>query len=220
MRLRVASLLLVMGFSVPAQALMEQSSHVLNIGMGGGVPLMDIDLAPVGGGRERFGSSGVAGGAQYIYQATPAIGLGLDIAGVRFADREHLLPQSVAASGGSLLTVEGLARFLLLPEKRLSPFILGGAGMNHFNANLEARPAAGFVWSDTRTSEIRRIIDKTSLGYALSLGGGLEGRIGETGLLGIEGRWSYASIDRNTYGTKAALATTLFARLGWVFGGR
>ena len=111
---RRAVVALLLGLVSPAWSLTEPGSHILNIGMGGGVPLMDIDLATAGGGRERLGSSGLAAGAQYLYQATPAIGIGLDLAGVRFSDHEHILAQSIAASGGSLFTAQPIVRILLL----------------------------------------------------------------------------------------------------------
>jgi hypothetical protein len=105
---------------------------------------------------------------------------------------------------GSALYVEG--RWLALPEKRLSPFVVAGLGFNTYSEELEVTPKPGFKWSDTGTIEMREF-ENTQTGAALMTGVGAQYLMGRSFVGSVEAAWHYWSIDATKFGSLYQLSS-------------
>lgn len=211
------SMLLTVSIS-PARAEIKEGAQILSLGLGAGVPLTEIDLVPAGGsGKEPLAGAGFALDGRWLYHATSHIGVGAELGYSQFGDKDHNVTSAVAVTGGSLLTFQAIARYVFLPEKQLSPYLLGGTGFNRLSGHLKATPTTGFVWANTGTRETRTFVDTSSIGAVFSIGAGLEGSITERLLAGLEFKWSLLGMDKDKFGTSFGSALNIGSRFGWKF---
>ena len=205
--------------AAPCRAEIRPGQQFVTLGMGAGVPLSEVDATALGGGKKPLGSPGFYGSAQYIYHTRPSLGWGLEAAYSRFGDMDHNVFFGVLTTGGSVLTVQGIFRYVFLPERKASPYFLAGIGANRFSAHLKARPTPPFAWADTSTNEARTFVDASSTGFAFSLGLGVEGSTRRDWVFGAELRWLYARVDKDKFGESSGRALGLYGRVGRKFGG-
>lgn len=205
-------------FAAPCHAEIRSGQQFLTLGLGAGMPLSDVDTTALGGGKRPLGSPGFSGSAQYIYHARPSLGWGLEAAYSRFGEMDHNVVFGVLTTGASVLTVQGLLRYVFLPESKASPYLLAGAGANRFSAHLKARPTPPFVWANTSTNETRTFTDASSTGFAFSLGIGVEGSSRQDWVFGAEMRWLYARVDKDKFGESSGRTLGLYGRVGRKFG--
>jgi len=186
----------------------QVGDSVLNPDIGLGVPLSELNLSRIGAGSQRPGDPGLAVGARYMYQTSERVSLGGQISHTNFGDRDFVEPGLAGTIGGSLLTIEGLARYWLMPPKTVNPYVVAGLGINRFAAH---------VHETFDPSEV--LLDSDSIGLAASAGAGVEGRFGKDNSLaaGAELVYELATIDSGKFGSSALSGLGLAGRVGYRF---
>jgi|CXWL01.1.fsa_nt_gi opacity protein-like surface antigen len=159
---------------------------------------------------QKPGSNGVSGFIQYIYFPTPFLGAGLEINGANFPTNTipHFNLGNAPVSRGnlpatdrakietraSLLQCLATARYVIAPKNRLNPYLLAGLGVNTFQASSDIIPL--------NPGPQESHWDRNSIGAALAVGGGLQTSLfSDKMMLGVEGRWSYSTVDSKKFGT-------------------
>ncbi len=183
-------------------ALAEQKGDSLyDLGVGIGVPISGLDLARFGGGSEKPGETGLALSPQYLFQVSPAVGLGAELTYMNFPGASVSLPGGPASSSGDLLAVEGVGRWLFDPSQSFSPYLIAGLGVERYAVTVEQGGTT--------------ILDSSSGGLTLSPGAGVRVDLGSRAEGMAELRWRLGAISRSRYGTGLSNALGLFLRLGW-----
>lgn len=198
------ALALVVWACANAAAQTKAGDSIGSLGLGLGQPISGLNLARYGGGSEAPGSGGVAISPQFIRQLDPHLGLGGELTYQGFSDKAA--PRDARPDltvGGSLLTVELVARYLVTPEKTFSPYLIGGLGLSDFSAHVKSGSST--------------LIDTNAMGLALSAGGGAQASLTESLLAMGELRWHLGTSDSEKFGTGAVNALAVLLRLGWKF---
>lgn len=245
LRVMLAAVVALAGLGQYAAAEISAGQHVIIAGIGGGIPTGDInvvhktDIDEANGNdlltiNKRAGASGLSGFAQYTYHVWPFLGFGIDIQATGFGKRkndvslEGRVPNGSAAFGagaGGTFTSEAtlvqylaIARWVIMPEKNINPYLLGGIGFNSFNASVRFDPNANAasLWNDGTHNE-RQLYTRSSAGFGSSLGGGVQAQAMDSLLLGIEGRWNYSGVDSSDFGTKSVNSGGGYFWAGWKF---
>lgn len=188
--------------SAPAAArpVINERKHLVSLGIGFDVPTNNIDFHSIpNGGQASNGDLGIQFGAQYLYYVTPRLGLG---ANFDYFDRDYtispgLFPAATSSVGGDTLLMLGIARYTLVDDGWMRPFVLAGAGMGRNSTTVDVRASN---WSDTNTHETRRLVDDTVWAPAATLRAGLDFYIEpiEPGVITFEAGWT--GLASETYG--------------------
>lgn len=211
----------------PASAVVKAGEQQASVTAGAAIPLMQFDFSAVGGTSEKTGGSGVGFGGQYLYHLTPALGLGGEFNYASFGDQTHNVTKAVVTSSYKTWSMEAVARYVLMPEAKVNPYLIAGLGVGATSAKATTKPAPGFVWANTGTTESRTNFDGSATGAAFSIGAGADADITDSLFAGLELRWRYAGASK-TYvdGVDSSLRDSVPAgtglgiagRIGWKFG--
>jgi opacity protein-like surface antigen len=180
-----------------AHAQYTAGSHEAGFTLGAAIPLTKTDLTALGGEEKVAVKTGINVNGRYLYHASPQWAFGGEIGYAAFGDKEHDLTDSgaIMREGAKSLVFEGIAKYTLAPGKKTRPYFIGGLGYGNLQQKTETKPAAGFTWSDTGTTEYRTNYDESIGALAFSLGAGLESFLTDSLALGIEARWRTLSTD-------------------------
>jgi opacity protein-like surface antigen len=180
--------------------------RVLNAGLGGALPLSSY-------GFKRAANDGIAAGLEFLVHFKPQWDLGVRMDDMGFGTA---YPQSAAADGkaqvaATAVLIEG--RWLARPDRRVSPFLVGGLGVNIYDEELDITQKGASLQSE---------IENESLGLAVMLGGGVQVLLSRSYLADFEACWHYWGISGTTFGSPMqssdyVQAVSLMARLGWRF---
>jgi len=173
---------------------------------GGAFPLSDIKIE--GTGSERIGEAGGAGGIQVLVPINDRIGVGLDYLANNFGEKtsDALLPPFHADYKFHSNVVLVGARLSMSDKEKFRPFIFGGMGFHSTSLWADLNPTTGFVWSDTHTTEKRRIVDSSSTGFAAAFAGGFDYSVSSVVSIGAEARYEY--LAQTNFTTKSISAVT------------
>ncbi|MBI3551130.1 MAG: hypothetical protein HY077_01315 [Elusimicrobia bacterium] len=187
---------------------------VLKAGIGAALPLPAYAF-------NNIARPGLASDVEFLINVEPSWAFGFRTDAFAYTTA---YPQSETAVGkaqvnGGDLLFEG--RWLALPERKLSPFLVGGLGVNTYTEEFELAPKPGFKWLDTGTRETRELED-TSVGMAAMLGVGAQYLISRHYVADVEAAWHWWRIDSDKFSnfmqqSSFAQAVSLMARLGWRF---
>ena len=123
-----------------------------------------------------------------------------------------------ARSQDTAATAEIVGRYNLLADAAtFAPYLHSGLGVAYFQKS-SGEPLPGSTWTDTGSGETRQIQDDSSLGVAFSFGLGVETKLSDSLILGLETAWHIFGVSKTTYGTSTIGAPTVSLRLGWRFG--
>lgn len=205
-------------------------SQTLSIDFGLAAPLSDVNFSPIGGGSAGNGDVGPLVGLQYLHDLRPgwAAGGELQYANRSATDSQALLPNADAHVFGDSLLLLGVLKYSLTDRRRARPFVLAGLGAGRTSTTIDARPDFGYSWSDTGTSERRRLIDGSAWGLASTVRLGVDFALRHAEILTVEAGWmglSGASYPATAQGSLLGLSSvsasldyfTLAARWGFRF---
>jgi len=164
-------------------------------------------------------------GAQYLYEIDENFDVGLQADYFHFGSKDYTLTnngtggQLNARSQDTAATVEIMGRYNLLQDAaQFAPYLHSGVGMAYFRQKSSGEPLPGSTWTDTGTGETRQLQDDSSLGFAFSFGAGVDTKLSDNLILGLETAWHIFGVSKTTYGTTAIGVPTVSLRLGWRFG--
>ncbi|MDA8131007.1 MAG: outer membrane beta-barrel protein [Elusimicrobia bacterium] len=209
------------------RAEVKKGQQFININAGAAIPITKTDMTDLGGKNETAVKSGLAIGGQYIYQFSPAWGIGAEFASSSFKGQDHEILSHAAKiqNSASAVTMQAVVRCILTPEKRFYPYLLAGAGYGKTDISAKTKPINSGVWSDTLTTEWRDNYDTSISGAALTLGAGVEGNLTDSIVAGLGVRWQNIVAKKtitDTLGIKWDIKNNQSANatimLGWKFG--
>jgi opacity protein-like surface antigen len=188
--------------------------RVIKAGLGGVLPLTSY-------GFNRVANGGIDAGVELLVHLKPHWDLGLRMDDMGFSTS---YPRTAASDGKAQVQAAALlfeGRWVARPDRRLSPFLVGGLGVNLYSEEIEITPKPGYKWTDTNTGEMREI-DDNSAGLAAMLGGGVQVLLSRSYVADFEACWHYWGISGGTFGNSMqsssyVQAVSLLARLGWRF---
>jgi hypothetical protein len=181
-------MMLVLPLSLAAEE--RAGDQALSLNLGVSIPTSDIDLGSAGGGKSKAGAPGFAGGAQYLYNAAPNLGVGLDInyIGTGRESSSDILAPGITDTYFQSLVLMAIARANLSTRNPV-PYFIGGLGFHSTTLHLDTAPGPGLVWADTHTTETRAIVNDTHQGFAGALGFGMDYYVTPQTFLGAEMRF-------------------------------
>lgn len=189
-RLLLFALLMAPGFATKAYA------HTLSLNLGVGIPISNVDVSNVCsggicGGKEKAGSAGLSVGGQYLYNLRDDIGLGIDINYFGSGDQNSstFIPRADSTLSSKATTVLAVYKYSFTTKGVIWPYVIAGLGFSSSNLKIDAKPATGFVWGDTGTTETRNMLDTTKTVFASAIGLGLDIPITANIIVGGEARW-------------------------------
>jgi opacity protein-like surface antigen len=141
--------------------------------------------------RDYADGGGLIGGEfLYYVQDAPTVAFGVDISHAGFGNHDSalLLPHLFTASSAQSTSGLVVAR-LGFPLGRVRPYLQGGVGLHQTSLTLKGVPFDGFAWTDTNTSEERRMYDNGHVGPALGGAVGLHVYLTEQFFIGAEYRF-------------------------------
>lgn len=168
-------------------------AQTLSFDFGVDAPLNDVSLSGTSGGDSA--SDGIAGplfGVQYLYHPVPRLGWGLEF---HYYDRSgtdspDLLPSSDSHVFGDTLLLLGVMKCSLTDRGPVRPYVLLGLGGHRTTTTIDSHPSPGYAWSDTQTTETRRVVDDSALGLAASARLGLDFGFAGPFTFGVEAGWT------------------------------
>lgn len=145
-------------------------------------------------GEGDAGRGGGAYGVRYLKALNDRIGLGFEFDSFNpgAAESSSLVTNaisSVKVQSNQIMAI-GRARF---GRERIHPYAIAGVGLHSTSMQIDVKPQAGFVWTNTGTREPRTAVDDRQLGAALSLQGGLDIDVAPAFAIGVGLGWHYAS---------------------------
>ena len=167
---------------------------------------------------------GPAGGFQYLYELDEEFGVGVQADYFHFGSKNYTLTnddtngQMNTKSQDDAATLEVMGRYNLIPNATFAPYLHSGIGVAYFHQKSNGTPLPGSTWTNGNGTETRQIQDTTSLGVAFSFGLGVEKKLSDSLVLGLEAAWHIFGVSKATYGTSTIGAPTVSLRLGWRFG--
>jgi len=172
---------------------------------GGTFPMSKIEIE--GGGKDDIGKSGVAAGIQLMVPVHERISVGFDFLNHNFGEKtsDVLLPPTRATYQLDSRTFLAAGR-LDFPHEKIRPFIFLGLGFHSSSMEADLEPTAGLAWSDTGTTEKRRIIDDSGTAFASALALGADFSVSSAAYIGFEARYSY--FGKTTFHTRSISATS------------
>lgn len=181
----------------------ERGETLLKAGLGGAVPLSAHGFNQIAG-------SGVASEVEGVLQIDPHWGIGLRADGESFSTT---YPQTSTLSEKANVEVSALlleGRYVVSPKDRVSPFLIGGLGLNFYTEELEGTPRSG-------GGPTQDLIEGNSTGLVASLGGGVQFLISRRYIAELAARWNYFQVDHSLFGFDSAQTVTMLATIGWRF---
>lgn len=179
-----------------ANAQINTGTQILNFHIGGALAQNKTAITTWIGQKPEAAVTGIQLDGQYIYSITPAIGIGGALSYSNGTKKYENLPTGGANSGvitnwANAIKAEAIVRCVLLPSKKVYPYIIGGVGFGKASINAEAKPGENAWWVNTGTTESRKIYNTASIsGLSYSYGVGLEGAISNGAIIGLAIRWS------------------------------
>lgn len=216
--------------------LFEPRLNTVSFDFGLSVPASSLDFSGtdfgggVRGGRANNGDLGARIGLQYLRAVTPRSALGVEFAYVdrSSTDSPDLLPNAFSHVSGDSVILLANWKYMLTKDGEVRPYVLFGAGGHYTSTTVDAHPNPGFVWSDTLTSEGRRIVDGSEWGPAMSVRLGLDFLFAQPTIFGLEVGWT--GLANSKYrptsqgqdlglpgGTNMLNLITFSGRWGWSF---
>lgn len=179
----------------PANAEINAGTQILNFHIGGALAQNKTALTAWTDQKPKVAVDGIQLDGQYIYSITTVLGIGGAISYSNGTKRYKDLP---AGAGKGKLTnwanavkAEAIIRCVLLPSKKVYPYIIGGVGFGKASVSADAKPMENNYWVDTGTTESRKVYNTVSIyGLSYSYGVGIEGAIGKGAIAGMAIRWS------------------------------
>jgi len=172
--LTLGSLLVIMAVN-SAQADYTQGMTMFQIYGGGAVLSGRYHQPGVSKDEQDYADGGGVIGGQFLYYISdnPCIALGFDVSHADFDSHNSylLLPNRYTQSSAKNTTGLIIAR-VAYPKGRVRPYIQGGLGAQSTSLSLDGTPINASTWTDTPTTETRRLLDSSHIGPAL------EGAIG------------------------------------------
>jgi len=167
--------------------------------------------------------TGLVGGIQYLHNLDYFTAVGIQVEGYQFDGKDHAVTSSAggrlnANSQVDAAAIEIVGRYTFLPMARFIPYVHTGLGANVLRQTTDGTPLPGFTWSDTNTSETRRLPDVNSVGISFSFGAGVETNLTDRIVLGLEATWRILGVSKAAYGNAEIDVPSLAMRLGWRFG--
>jgi hypothetical protein len=175
-----------------------------------------------GNAADKVGKPGPLLGFRYVYNLDTWLGAGfqVDVAKPGAHDSTKLLTNNISTT--KLLTGEALVlgrvRFL---QNQFRPYVMLGLGVHSTSLRLDSKPAPGFFWNDTGTTETRTLVNSRKMGIAVAFEGGFDYHFTNTVSAGTflaihsAGKASYAA---TAAGTAAGLTGVKGSFLGMVLG--
>lgn len=205
---------------------MREGEFIVKVGLGGAIPL-------AAQGFNDIAKPGASSEIEAIAQLDKHVGLG-----IRLADSQYAVayPQGAFAAGlgngsappaqqtgfvaESNVDVSTLVlelRYVFLPEKRISPFAVCGAGIDTYSErqSITPKPNSG-GWGDDGSYD-PRVYENSSSGFAAELGGGVQFLLSRHYLAEVAARWHYDTVDNARFGFNAAQSVSLLAAVGFRF---
>jgi opacity protein-like surface antigen len=164
--------------------------HFLFAGLGATLPLSDIDFQGGSNVSEPLGEVGPGGGLQYLYvPANSKWGFGVDMLyhGFSPSETDELLGVHSEFKFKSLMTLAVVRRSFLV-TRRMAPYVFLGLGLSSNRLKWEITPPPGTLWSNTGTNETRDLTDDSDIGFASAIGLGMDLKISDRWLAGVEVR--------------------------------
>lgn len=200
---------------------MRMGERLVKVGFGDALPM-------AAQGFNQIARPGIASEIEGVIQVDPHMGLGLRVDDASFTTA---YPQETFFRGSRTVTGLGVdekaradvssmvleLRYLLTPQKRISPFVVCGAGLDIYTAEIQAtpRPNSG-GWAENASYETRTYSDSAG-GFAGELGAGVQFLLSRRYLAELSARWHYAGVDNEKFGFTAAQTLTFLAAVGWRF---
>ncbi len=216
------------GLAMPAGATVKAGGQEASVNVGAAIPTTQYDLTSVGGSKDTMGGTGVGFGGQYLYNLTKAIGVGGEFNYASFGNKDHSVTKAVVTSSYGTWSLEAVARYVLMPESRVNPYIIAGLGLGSVSAKATTKPASGYAWTNTGTTESRTNFDGSATGVAFSIGAGADADITDSLFAGLDLRWRFVGAkhdyaDGVSPGTTDSISSgsglAVSGDLGWKFGG-
>lgn len=205
---------------------MREGEFIVKVGLGGAIPLASQ-------GFNDIAKPGAASEIEAITQLDKHVGLG-----IRLDDSAYTVayPQGAFAAGlgnanpagaqhtgfiaQSNVDVSTLVlelRYVLLPEKRISPFAVCGAGIDAYSErqSITPKPNSG-GWGDDGSYD-PRVYENSSSGFAAEVGGGVQFLLSRHYMADVAARWHYDTVDNTRFGFNAAQSVTILGALGFRF---
>jgi opacity protein-like surface antigen len=165
---------------------------------------------------------GPLAGATYLFQLSPALSVGGEYTYLVAPGKSRTITSSAARidakTTGQSHIFEAVARYALMPEAKVRPFVGAGLGFNRYEEKTKAAPSGTGTWADTSTTEERTVAKASSAGFSASLYGGAETTFQDTWLLGLQAGWQFLGVSDSKFGTSVLNVPTVKARIGWLFG--
>ena len=156
-----------------------------------------------GSAADKVAKPGPLLGLRWMYNLDTflAAGLQVDAALPGPHDSTKLLANATTRSKLTVGEVLLDARYRFLQEN-FRPYALLGLGVRATQLKLDSRPAAGFAWADTGTTESRTLVDSRKRGAAVLIEAGFDYHLNTDWSLGASVGYHYAG--KSTYAPTAA----------------
>lgn len=124
-------------------------------------------------GTDRNGGPSIMVGVEAL-KSLKHVDVGVDVSLLKRSEFESrvLVNNFVTNVSGESLVVLPMVRYVFRREASFNPYIGAGVGIAKVKTTGTARPAAGYLWSDTLSTETRTIVNesKTSAAYSIRIG--------------------------------------------------
>jgi opacity protein-like surface antigen len=154
-------------------------------------------------GDQGLGDHGISLGTQFIYNVHPHVGLGAEFGLAHLGTNNFKVGALNVDDKVHTFNFMPVAKFMFRSDK-VVPYGLVGVGLNSTKESID--------YSNGTSA------DNSSVGLALALGIGMDYYLHETFFVGMEGRWSYATIDKDKFNKSSLTHLTLFLKGGVRFG--
>lgn len=208
----------------PSDELVLPRPNAVSLELGMAVPMSDVDLSGFGGGTATNGAAGPSFGVRYLRFPNSSAGVGVELAyhGRSGSDSADLGTVSSRVSGDAVLLL-GVVKLPLTNRGRVRPYLLGGGGVYRLTEQVDGKPDAGRVWSDTGTRETRRLIDDAAAGAAATARFGVDFGADPSGGFALELGWTgytNARFDATAAGRSVGYGGTRAGLDEFTFSGR
>lgn len=220
----------------PVWAEVREGQHQISAGLGGISPfvnranvdtLLNVDLnenkrADETANKEAIGGLGTSAFLQYVYHHVNYLGVGFELQAGQFSVARHrpigLVKFGEFKTDGNIVQGLAIARWVIFPSRRVNPYLITGIGFGSAKARVRYTPDAGSSWNSA-TNEERELYKRRSSGMALTLAPGVQISMGDSFILGAEGRWNYNEVEINVLGTNSLETARAYLWAGFRLGG-